>query len=605
MSDPGFEALLEFLKRSRGFDFTGYKRASLERRFRRRMDLVGCGSFGDYLDFLEVHPDEFAQLFDTILINVTAFFRDPAAWDYIMRSAVPAIDQATGGRGRIRVWVAGCASGEEAYTTAIAFSETLGEDAFEQRVKVYATDADEDALTTARHGVYQSGALKSLSTDLRQKYFEQSGSRFGFRKDLRRNVIFGRHDLVQDAPISRLDLIVCRNTLMYFNAELQTSVLRKFQFGLLDHGLLFLGRAETLLTRGDAFTPVDVRHRVFTKRVDAARERMLTVAHRDGQPSLREVKLREGALDVVPVAQVLIDLDGALAAANQQARALFDIGQKDVGRPIQDLELSYRPLELRSRIETAYAERRPVQVPDVEYAYGNGEVQCFDVTVAPIFDSEANPLGVTATFTDVTRYRRLRQELERSNQELKTAYEELQSSNEELETTNEELQSAVEELETTNEELQSANEELETTNEELQSTNAEIQTINEDMRVRRSDLDDSNMLSDGIVQSLGMAVIVLDGDLRVRRWSDIARDMWGLRADEVEGVSIGDLDIGLPVSELEAAIDRCRKGEEQRLTVPATDRRGLPISCRVSCNPLIDADGQPHGVVLLVERLEE
>jgi two-component system CheB/CheR fusion protein len=241
----------------------------------------------------------------------------------------------------------------------------------------------------------------------------------------------------------------------------------------------------------------------------------------------------------------------------------------------------------------------------VDRAYGNGDIQSFDVTVAPVFDSDGSPLGVTVSFTDVTRYRRLRQELERSNQELETAYEELQSTNEELETTNEELQSTVEELETTNEELQSSNEELETTNEELQSTNAEIQAMNDDMRQRSADLNRIVSVTNGILSSLDMAVIVVDRSGHVLSWNDRATDMWGLRADEVEARLLTSLDIGLPIDELEEPIARCLRGEAGRLQVKATNRRGRAIAVNVACNPFIDGEGTMQGAVLLLEEVKD
>jgi two-component system CheB/CheR fusion protein len=599
--DGSIEDLLEYLKSSRGFDFTGYKRTSLQRRISKRMQAVDVARFDDYIDFLEVHPDEFPQLFDTILINLTAFFRDPDAWAHLASEAIPMIDRARGGVGQIRVWSAGCASGEEAYTLAMLFAETLGREAFEDRVKVYATDVDEDALSTARHGVYSSKQVEAIPVELRKKYFDQEGSRFSFNKILRRAVIFGRHDLVQDAPISRLDLLVCRNTLMYFNAALQEKILRNFHFALVDHGLLLLGKAETMLTHNELFTPVDLKHRLFQRVARSPlQDRLGSLPDSEGSPLSRRMLLRDAAIDAGPVAQLLVDVEGLLLLANQQARASFGVGEADIGRPFQDLELSYRPLELRSRIETAYAERRPVQVTNVDRAFGSGDVQSFDVTVAPIFDPEGSPLGVTVSFADVTRYRRLRQELERSNQELETAYEELQSTNEELETTNEELQSTVEELETTNEELQSSNEELETTNEELQSTNAEIQAMNDDMRQRASESGRVVSLTEGILSSLAVAVFVVDRNMRILSWNTVAVEMWGLRFDEVEGQELRSLDSGLPVAELEEPIERAFRGDAVRFTVEAVNRRGRKIVCNVSCSHFTDDNGALEGVVVLM-----
>lgn len=172
----GFEELLQYLKTTRGFDFTGYKRMSLRRRIEKRMAVVGIDGYPEYIDFLEVHPDEFAQLFNTILINVTTFFRDPQAWEFLAQEAIPRIDAARGGTGQIRVWSAGCASGEEVYTAAIVFAEAFGADVFEERVKVYATDADEDALATARHGEYSAKELAGVPEHLRDRTSRASGA---------------------------------------------------------------------------------------------------------------------------------------------------------------------------------------------------------------------------------------------------------------------------------------------------------------------------------------------------------------------------------------------------------------------------------------------
>src|SRR3954449_8655013 len=262
-SDPAFEALLEFLKRARGIDFTGYKRTSLERRFRRRLVTVGCASFGDYLDYLEVHPDEYEALFDTLLINVTEFFRDTQPWEYLRDAVLPPLLAAKDPTEPIRVWSAGCASGQEPYSVAMLLAEALGEEAYRERVKIYATDIDADALDAARQATYGAREVESVPPELLERYFTPVESGFTFRKDLRRAIIFGRNNLVQDSPISKLDLLVCRNTLMYFTAETQARVLRHFHFALQDAGALVLGKSELMISHRDLFAPVDLKKRIF------------------------------------------------------------------------------------------------------------------------------------------------------------------------------------------------------------------------------------------------------------------------------------------------------------------------------------------------------
>src|SRR5262245_17708934 len=195
VENHGLEELLAFIRDSRGFDFTGYKRSSLSRRIRKRMNDVGMDDYVDYRDRLESSAEEFRHLFDTILINVTGFFRDADAWDYLQSDVVPEILAKVDPNGEIRVWSAGCSSGEEAYSLAIAFAEVLGPDAYLNRVKIYGTDVDEEALREARSGLYTTNALKGLSEEFRSKYFEPNGNQFAFRQDLRRRVIFGRHDI--------------------------------------------------------------------------------------------------------------------------------------------------------------------------------------------------------------------------------------------------------------------------------------------------------------------------------------------------------------------------------------------------------------------------
>ena len=245
--DDELSELLEHLKDSRGLDFTSYKRSSLTRRIRKRMDGLHIDGFDDYKTHLDDHPDEFVDLFNTILINVTSFFRDPDTWALVDGEVIPRILEARADGGPLRVWVPGCASGEEPYTIAILLCEALGEDAFRQRVKIFATDLDDAALTEARHARYPMRAVtEDLPPDLLKRYFDRDGGYAVFRKDLRRSVIFGRHDLVQDPPITRIDLLSCRNTLMYFTSVAQTHILRQLHFALRPGGFLVLGRSEAL-----------------------------------------------------------------------------------------------------------------------------------------------------------------------------------------------------------------------------------------------------------------------------------------------------------------------------------------------------------------------
>jgi two-component system CheB/CheR fusion protein len=603
---PQFETLVEFLREERGADFTGYKRPSLVRRVAKRCQELSIDSFPAYMDYLQVHADEFPILFDKILINVTEFFRDRPTWDYLSENIVPRLVAKTG---PIRLWSAGSASGEEAYTAAITLCEALGPDEFLRRVKIYATDIDEQALENARGG-YVARQLETLDEAYRTKYFEPQGNRFVFRSALRRVLVFGRHDLMQDAPISRLDLLICRNTLMYFTAEAQGRILARFHYALNDDGYLFLGRAEMLLTHGALFAPVELKQRIFSRVARAQiRDRLLLLAQSGSSeasnPVARQLRVRELATEGVPYAHLVVDAFGVLISANQPARQLFGISPGDLGRPLKDLELSYNPVDMRTPIDRVRRERTAISSAGIEIPTGQGASRRFDMFVSPLIDDDGSLVGTTVSFVDVTQLAQLRAEVERSRQELETAYEELQSSNEALEATNEELQSTVEELETTNEELQSSNEELETMNEELESTNAELQSINNDLRVRTDEVNKLNTFLQAITGNVEVGAAVLDAESSVQVWNEHAAELWGLRSDEVVGQHFFELDIGLPTHDLRAMVRAVLKGKpaHDEATLPAMNRRGRAIRVKVSAYALADGE-KPAGVVLVMQELK-
>ena len=592
MTDEGFEALLRHIKEQRAFDFTGYKRASLARRVQRRMEAVGATGHDDYLDRLMVNPDEFTQLFNTILINVTAFFRDTDAWDYLRTELLPELLQRREGQ-PIRVWCAGCASGQEAYSLAMALAELLGVDEFRDRVKIYATDVDEEALAQARQATYSEAELEGVPAEMREKYFEPAGHRFVFRKELRRAVIFGRNDLVQDAPISHVDLLSCRNTLMYFNAETQSHILNRMHFALRPDGVLFLGKAEMLLGHSAYFRAVELKRRFFTKVAAEPRDRRVLVASPTNAPAADDqfeaAKLRHAALMSSAAAQIVLDTDDQLILCNNRAMHQFGLTARDIGRPFQDLEVSYRPVELRAHIEEARQQRRTIWVRDVEQVR-SGETLSLDIQVVPLSDETGAEVGLTVIFNDVTQYRQLQNELTYTNRQLEIAYEELQSTNEELETTNEELQSTNEELETMNEELQSMNDELHVTNEELRTTTDEVGALNRFMA--------------GVLGSFRAGVVVVDADLRILAWNSRAEDLWGVRTDEALGEHLMNLDIGLPLEQLRQPIKTQFADaavEPSVIVLDAVNRRGKSLQVHVTLTHIVDHGASAPAAMLVMD----
>jgi two-component system, chemotaxis family, CheB/CheR fusion protein len=600
--DEQFEALLAYLRDSRGADFTGYKRPSLTRLVRRRMSSVGIDSYQAYGDLLQVESGELSALLDTLLINVTAAFRDPEAWAALGDKHLPEALAALDPDEPVRVWSAACASGEEAYSLAILLHGLLGHEDYLRRVKVYATDIDEGALATARAGRFSAQQLEGLSEQQRSTYFEPDGDALRFRQDLRHSLIFGRHDLLQDAPISRVLLLSCRNVLMYFTAETQTKVLSRFAFALHEHGLLLLGKAEMLLSQSQLFTPVDLPQRIFRARRHASAGRLaLAVGGQGVDVDVR--RATELAFGSAPAAQLVLDGRGLLALVNEQAQKDLGLVQADLGTAVRELELFRRPPELRAAVAAVQASADVSQLTEVAWTRGDGIQRWWDICLSPLVD-EGQVLGVHLVFEDVTERHHLRERLEQVDRELTSAYEELQSSNEELETTNEELQSAVEELETTNEELQSTNEELETMNEELQSTNEELQTLNDELRDRTVEVDQVNGFLQGILTGLDLAVIVIDEEYRVQLWNSRAEQLTGLRAFEAQGRRLTELPLSLPAERVGAVLSSVvLRGESAGpLEMEICDRFGQAQSRRLRVTPLRRGrDREVRGAVVTLD----
>jgi two-component system, chemotaxis family, CheB/CheR fusion protein len=613
LPNPEFEKLISYIQESRGLDFRGYKRTSLQRRIRRRMEETGCADYSSYFSFLEVHPQEFVDLLNTVLINVTSFFRDEEAWDVLKTQVVPKIVAAKSDRDPIRIWSVGCASGEEPYSLAMLFAEELGNERFCRRMKIYATDLDEEALRTARQAVYGPREISGVPENLLEKYFEPVGNQFVFQRELRKCVIFGRHNIVNDAPISKIDLLVCRNLLIYLETETQNIVLPRLHYALSQGGYLFLGKAETQLARSRLFDPVDLKSRIFRKVEQEWRRNIpgglsLTANSQHGKANDLAYVI-ETIVNNNSTAYLAITTDGGvLAYVNAAARRLLNVTGDDVGRPFQDLAVSYRPIELRSRIEEVQRTGLPVRIEHQEYPLSSpAEPLRLSIEITPLYGRDGRQIATVLGFNDTTRVYQLKMELEAAQESLETSIEELQSTNEELETTNEELQSTNEELVTTNEELQSTNEELETMNEELRSTNDELESANTELRRQTELATEYQRYSEAILRSLDAGIIVLDQEIKIRSWNRWSENVWGLRSEEVIGQPFLDLDIGLPVYRLRDALHRTVDDatRQTRMELEALDRRGRSMCCRVRVSALLHEERTPHGTVITIEDITE
>ncbi len=593
-----FRTLLDRLSAEYNFDFRSYKTASLARRIRARMAQLRIDGFDAYAEYLERHADEPVALFNMILINVTGFFRDPEAWEVLGREAMPALVAEALVQRNVRVWSAGCSTGEEAYSVAIVLAEALGDRAHEVDVKIYATDIDEEALTTARQGLYRLEQLKELPEAFVDRYFAREGQLHRFRRDLRRWCIFGRHNLVHDAPLSHVDLLVCRNVLIYFKNDLQERLLHRFRYALREGGFLFLGKSESLLARSRFFTPVSAKWRLFRRAPQAAAPPELAALRRPVESAAAETEREAPVLDLarvvegLPAAVVVVDTRDAVLAWNAAATALYEIPvNAAVGKPFRDLDISYRIEGLRARIEDVKTSRTASRLEDAAFNRRSGEPVHVDVAITPLIDDRGRVTAVLVAAIDVTERARLREEIGRLADDHATATEELQSTNEELETTNEELQSTNEELETTNEELQSTNEELITTVDELQAANTAI-------GARTAEARRLALYQESVVNSVSEAIIVLDRDLVVTSWNPAAERLWGLRKADALGRPFFVLPIGPVTGAARAGMARVNLGDRggDVLDVPF-DLAGVPHVLRLL--PLRDAQGELQGVLAI------
>jgi two-component system CheB/CheR fusion protein len=489
MSDKAVLDVTERLFQERAIDFRDYKPSTLRRRIKRRMDATHREHVSDYLELLDTQPEECNELIDSILINVTQFFRDPEAWDLIREQVIPRIlaDKRKGDQ--IKVWSAGCATGEEAYTLAMLFNQALKDRKHDHELRVYATDVDENALAVARRGAYVDKSMECVPEELREEYFKKNGV-WTVSRELRKTVIFGRHNLVNDAPISHCDLIVCRNVLIYMGINLQNQLLSKFHYALDTPGFMFLGKAEAMLTLSRLFSSVSDKARIFTKEAPggavcpAADQRALGAAVDAGATEYQLISLfNEAVLRHAPVGVIGINGNNVVRLVNPAAERLWGFNSRDLlGKSLVEVPLPPALQGLVQKTVQVRHDKREFTIDEMVVTTDRGKETYLSVRITPMFDVRGNPGGVIVLAEDLTIAVKLRRDVESAN-------DELNSTNEELETTNEELQSTNEELTTTNEELQSTNEELETTNEELQSTNEELETTNDELEARTQELN--------------------------------------------------------------------------------------------------------------------
>ena len=543
-ADDPLRDLLTHVSAQTNIDFRNYKSSTILRRIGRRMAVTHTTNIRDYADYLRSHPEEVKELTRAFLINVTGFFRDPEAFEFLRTTVIPDLVERGHENDRtLRIWSAGCATGEEAYSLALLLADHLGQDFPEWNVKIFATDLAADAIAFARRGLYPENVLKDLPDDYRRRFFERIDQGYRVTKTLRQVVIFGQQDISRGVPFPRINLVSCRNLLIYLKPDLQQVVLDLFAYSLhQSQGYLFLGKAETTRPTKAAFELVNKKWKIYRclsgppafplheAAVHASpvnniwrelpRRRQTVAATITGADDLTQAetgiaqlrRINETILRYTNIALVMIDHHYRILTINAAARRL--LGVRDIAYD-QDFLHTVRGMpyqEVRRAIDTAFHEHSTLTLPEIELnqvSEGSGKFVSFTITTMQVEPGTAGLAMITVI--DVTEMVQIKRRLETvehehaglvaelsaansrlstMNKELQDANEELQAANEELMLTQEELQATNEEFEATNEELQATNEELETNNEELQATNEELQTTNDELTARSSELQE-------------------------------------------------------------------------------------------------------------------
>src|SRR5262245_26950896 len=534
-----------------GHDFSGYKEKTFMRRVRRRMQISQEEDLGVYIERLRKQPEEVTFLFRDLLIGVTNFFRDKDAFDALKHTVIPKMFDSLGAGDTVRIWVPGCATGEEVYSLAILMREHMDTLRAVPKVMLFATDIDEAALAIARAGRYPHALMDGVSTQRVDRFFVRDDASYNVVREIRDMCVFSSHSVIRDPPFSRIDLVSCRNLLIYLGAEFQGRVIPIFHFALRPGGYLFLGTSENISQFSELFQRLDSKHRIFQRRDHAASPLQFplfvpgnrTTAEIDvkREPVPATVNLRRTVesrvLENFAPPHVVVNREGDIvhysprtgkyleAAAGMPSRQMFALARRGLRL---DLRSAFQEaLETR---RTAVRERVAVEVDD--------RIQVIRLTIEPLGNHDTDPLflilfsdvGVPQTQVEASVARRDLGEMsaEQLERELRDTRERLQSTVEEYETALEELKAANEEMVSINEELQSTNEELETSKEELQSVNEELNTVNAELNNKIDELDHANSDLRNLFESTQIATIFLDGQLVIRSFTPAATSIFNL-----------------------------------------------------------------------------
>jgi two-component system CheB/CheR fusion protein len=619
--DGDLPEIYGILRNQIGHDFSGYKTKTFMRRVRRRMQVTQLNTIEAYVERLRQEPSEVGALFRDLLINVTNFFRDEDAFETLARLVMPKIFEDRGADDTVRIWVPGCATGEEVFSIAILAREHMERLTAVPRVQIFATDIDERALAVARAARYPESLLDGVSPARRKRFFISDGGSSVVSKDVRELCIFSPHSVIRDPPFSRIDLISCRNLLIYFGADAQNQVIPTFHYALRPDGYLFLGSAENVSLFSDLFAPIEKRHRIFRRRADSAPSlRLPIVLHRlrPAQGServprrlpLAGLALRQ-AVDEQVVERfapphVVVNHDGDVIYYSTRTGKYLEA---PAGAPTRQLLTMARKglrLDLRTLFREAVESGRAAMRSGVSLDSEDGGVQIVDLSIEPLGERAAGEPLFLVLFADRGPVLSPEESLKRAEashdgvaadteRELRETRERLQSMIEEYETALEELKSSNEELVSVNEEIQSTNEELEASKEELQSVNEELHTVNSELNGKVDALDRANSDLQNLFESTDVATIFLDRNLVIRSFTPAVMKIFSILPTD-RGRPITDLSSRLNLSAFRDDIRNVFAGGEPIERRVESDELGTHYLVRLA--PYRNGDHKIEGVVV-------
>ncbi|HZS39416.1 MAG TPA: chemotaxis protein CheB [Polyangia bacterium] len=618
-NDGTLRKIFVLVRDATGVDYSEYKPATLERRLARRMALCKVTTTKDYLKLLLENRAEAEALYEDVLIHVTSFFRDPEVFENLKRHVLPQIVASKSHEAPVRVWVAGCSTGEEVYSLAIALLEFLGDKAGAHPIQIFGSDISEKAIDIARLGVYSDAAVRDLSDERRRRFFTKVDRGYQINRAARELCVFVRHDLARDPPFSKLDLVSCRNVLIYFGVALQKRILATFHYCLNRPGFLLLGRTESVSGLSHFFSSADKRDKIFARSATESALRFAMASENRPGVAGYSARARSGALPRGPDLAKHVDrlLLGQYAppgvVVNDKAEILQFRGHTGAyleaapGEPQQNLLRMCREgliAPLRFALGQAMKKRLPVRRDGVEVRQNGSVIRCNLVVIPIVGPTDTKESLFTVLFEEApaaevkpVSKRASRAKSPRAPKveyELASTKEYLQSVLEEHARTNDELASANEEFVSNNEELQSMNEELETAKEEIQSSNEELTTVNDELHSRNHELSQVNADLINLLDTVDIPMLILDGERRIRRFTSKARRLLNVLQSDI-GRRVDDIKPNVNVSDLEQRIaDTLVSGTTQESEVQ--DREGRWY--RMQIRPYKNAEGKHDGAIL-------